>query len=128
METTLLIVAYMLMVYGCTNILVNGDGPFGVVLWMRKLLGTISVNMRKMLSCMMCTSTNVGIVLSVLDVFLTGVSFTPFNLLLPNSYWWLIIPFDAFLSSGVTWIINAIELWFEDKSMYVDLTTSDNED
>ncbi len=113
------------MVYGCTNILVNGEGPFGAVSWVRKLLGTISVNMKKMLGCMMCTSTNVGIILSARDLCLTGVPLTPSHLLLPPAYWWLIVPFDAFFASGVTWIINAIELWFEEKRLYVDLTMSD---
>lgn len=128
MSNTLCVVAYILMVYGLTNILVNGRGPFGLVEWFRKLAGTISPEFKKMLACMMCTSTNVGLVLSVIDVLMPGVAFTPFNLLLPASYWYLIVPFDAFLSSGATWLLNAVELWFEEKQVNLDITMSNDGD
>lgn len=117
---------YALLAYGLTNLLVNGRGPFGTLTWFRKVANRFSHELGKMLECMMCTSTNVGLILSVIDLCLAGVAFTPFNVIFPSAYWWLIIPFDMFITSGIVWIINAVELWFEDKQLYIDVNTGDN--
>lgn len=99
------------MTYGLSNLLVYGSGPFNILGRFRdfshKYLGTFG----DMLDCMMCTSTNIGFVLSILDFFIFhNIMFTPFNILFNDTnLWYLIIPFDGFVTSGVVWLIHTVQ-------------------
>ena len=113
------ILIYCLIAYGLTLLLVKGRGPFNLLGFFRDVAGYISKELGLMLECMLCTGTNVGMILSIIDVCLPAIAFTPASLILGTT-WWLIIPFDMFLTAGVVWFINAVEVWFEERQYYLD--------
>ena len=108
------ILIYCLIAYGLTLLLVKGRGPFNLLGFFRDVAAYISKELGLMLECMLCTGTNVGMILSIIDVCLPAIAFTPASLILGTT-WWLIIPFDMFLTAGVVWFINAVEVWFEER-------------
>lgn len=110
------ILFFSLLIYGLTNLLVNGMGPFDIIDKFRNLMGKISKEFGHMLDCMMCTSTNVALIISMIDLFLVrNYSFTPSNFLFDGNIgmWFLILPFDAVIGSGITWAIHKMVAFFE---------------
>ena len=105
------IFCYLLATYGLSNLLVFGSGPFNVLGKLRDYSYKILPTLGEMLECMMCTSTNIGWVLSVIDLFLIKQSqFTPFNIIFEEkSLWYLIIPLDACITSGVVWLLHTVQ-------------------
>ena len=105
------IICYTIAMYGITNLLVYGSGPFNILTKFRDFCDTYITTVGEMLKCMMCTSTNIGIICSVIDlVLLPNVNFTPFNILYDNAhYWWFIAPLDACFTSGVVWLLHTIQ-------------------
>ena len=111
----LIIFCYIIMTYGLSNILVHGYGPFDIIDKFRELINKVSMPIGKMFECMMCTSTNIGMFLSILDIFfINNINFTPFNILFNEPcLWYLIIPFDMFFTSGSVWVIHTIQNYIE---------------
>ena len=111
MNNILFILCYVIMAYGLSNLLVYGSGPFNILIRFREICGKRLPTLGEMLECMMCTSTNVGWVLSLLNIIiLPSVPFTPFNILFNNiNIWYVIIPFDAFITSGAVWLIHTCQ-------------------
>lgn len=113
---------YVITMYGLTNLLVYGSGPFNMLIKLREYcLDHIKV-IGEMLRCMMCTSANLGWVISLFDlVCLPNIKFTPFNLYMPNEmeYLVLIIACDAFFTSGVVWLLHTIQETFESVTNYL---------
>lgn len=107
----IMIFCYIIMVYGLTNLLVYGSGPFNIIHRFREFCEKIHYTLYDMLQCMMCTSTNVGLILSLVNlIIIPKTPFTPFNVLLANpSLWWLIIPLDAFFTSGCVWLLHTLQ-------------------
>lgn len=107
-------IIYCIMAYGLTNLLVYGSGPFNILGKFREFCYKYLHTIGEMLECMMCTSTNIGILLSLIDILLFNINFTPFNILFNNNQlWYLIIPFDAFFTSGIVWLIHTLQEFFE---------------
>jgi hypothetical protein len=106
-----IIFCYVLTVYGLSNILVYGSGPFNIVGKFRTFSSKILPTLGDMLECMMCTSTNVGFIISLIDILiLKNIEITPFNVLINNESYWLIIIFlDAFIASGGTWLLHTLQ-------------------
>lgn len=111
MNDTMIIIMYLLMAYGLTNLIVFGKGPFDLLVTFRTIMGKISYTFEDMLSCMMCTSANVGWILSLLNIlFLPSLRLTPFNIIIDNNnLWYLIIILDMTLTSGVVWLIHSVQ-------------------
>lgn len=111
MNDTMIIIMYLLMAYGLTNLIVFGKGPFDLLVIFRSIMGKISYTFEDMLSCMMCTSANVGWILSLLNIlFLPSLRLTPFNIIIDNNnLWYLIIILDMALTSGVVWLIHTVQ-------------------
>lgn len=109
---------YCLIAYGLTLLLVKGRGPFNIIGFFRDVMAAISKDFGLMFDCMLCTGTNVGLILSIIDVCIPAIAFTPASLIL-GTYWWLIIPFDMFLTGGVAWFINSVETWFGEKEYII---------
>ena len=107
----LVVFCYVVMTYGLTNLLVYGSGPFNILVKFREFCGKIHATFSEMLECMMCTSTNIGLILSIINlIFLPHIPFTPFNWVFDNvSLFWLIIPLDAFFTSGCVWLLHTIQ-------------------
>jgi H+/Cl- antiporter ClcA len=90
------------------------EGPWGVFEWWRNVADNISEGFGKLFNCMMCFSTWIGLVFSIIDLLLPSVVFTPFNLIIGESGpWWLILVLDAGLTSGGVWLIHNLEEAFE---------------
>ena len=113
-----IILVYVLMTYGLSNLIVYGSGPYDMLIRMRNYLGKVSSTIGDMLQCMMCTSTNVGWILSLINILLIPtIPFTPFNIIFNNSsLWYLIIPLDASFTSGCVWLIHTLQELMESKT------------
>lgn len=115
MSNTLIIFIYCIAVYGFSNMMVFGSGPFKIFERIRNISNSISEHFGKLFSCMMCFPANLGWVLSLIDwFFIKNIAFTPFNiLLLGTNLWWLALILDCCFTSGIVWLIHNIETFFE---------------
>lgn len=115
MSSTLIIFLYIFAVYGLSNMVVFGSGPFRIFEYIREFSSNISQHFGTLFSCMMCFPANVGLIASIIDWFLLpSVAITPFNmLLLGTNLWWVALLADCCLTSGLVWIIHNIESFFE---------------
>ena len=119
---------YSFLTYGLSNLLVNGMGPFNCLHKLRALCHKYVPVIGEMLECMMCTSTNIGWVFSLINLCLfPAVTFTPFNLLFNNftNYWYLIIIFDALYTTGIVWVIHSFQEMCEKIANYFANTNED---
>lgn len=115
MSTGLIIFIYCITVYGLSNMVVFGVGPFRIFERIRYFTESVSENFGDLFQCMMCLPANVGLVSSIIDwFFLKQIAITPFNILLAGTgLWWLAILGDIAFASGATWIIHNVESFFE---------------
>lgn len=110
----LIIFCYILFAYGIANMVCYAEGPWGVFEWWREFADNLNEGFGKLFNCMMCFSTWVGLMFSGLDLLLSRVTFTPFNIILnDSSLWWLILVLDAGLTSGAVWLLHNLEEAFE---------------
>lgn len=108
------IIMYILFAYGITNLLVYGTGPFNMLSKFRELSRKILNTLGDMLDCMMCTSTNIGWVVSLLNILLIPVPLTPMMILYGNALPWYIIIFgDACITSGAVWLLHTLQEMME---------------
>lgn len=118
-----LLIVYIFLCYGASNIVVFSNGPIHVFDKLRKITNKIHPMLGEIFSCMMCFPTWVGIGLSAIDYFLLpNFIFTPFNLIFTGitGFWGIafMLLMDGILASGTTWFIHNIEEWFESNSKY----------
>lgn len=110
----LLVFCYILFAYGIANMVCYAEGPWGIFEWWREVADHISEGFGKLFNCMMCFSTWVGLLASIVDLLIPSAVFTPFNLILAGSgLWWLIPILDAGLTSGAVWLLHNLEEAFE---------------
>lgn len=113
METFFFIAVYSLMCYGLCNLVVFFEGPFGIITGFRRIMNSISRPIGKMFDCMACTSTNVGWILSLVNLlFFKDTPFTPFNIIFgghATSNWFLVLVLDAGYTSGIVWFLWRLE-------------------
>lgn len=115
------IVLYSFMMYGLTNLLVYGTGPFDILLKGREFCNKRLPMIGKMLECMMCTSTNLGWLLSLINILVFPMlNLTPFVTLFGGlyEYWYLILVFDALFTTGIVWVIHSFQEMCENISNY----------
>lgn len=118
MSNCLIIAIYSLVAYGICNIIVFGSGPFRIFERIRYWSNEIDEHFGQMFSCMMCLPTNLGIVLSLINWFLIPIAFTPFNIIFAGTtLWWLAMIFDGAFTSGIVWLINTVQEYFENKTI-----------
>ena len=118
MSSCLIIAIYSIVAYGICNIVVFGSGPFRIFEMIRYWSSEINEHFGQMFSCMMCLPTNLGIILSLINWFLIPIAFTPFNLIFAGTtLWWLAMIFDGAFTSGIVWLINTIQEYFENKTI-----------
>ena len=110
---------YLLFAYGLSNLLVFGMGPYDVLDWIRTTAKKVFGKLGNMLDCMMCTSANIGWVVSLLNYFFISVPLTPmiilYGTLLP---WYVVIFGDLCITSGAVWLINSIQEALERSNNY----------
>ena len=111
----LVIILYFLCAYNASFWLVYSEGPYGIFNKFRDWVERVSPQMRKALDCMNCTPTWVGLIASTVDTFfIKGLSITPWGLFLQNTnIWWLAIPLDALVTSGVVYLIHTFQEMME---------------
>lgn len=118
----LILIVYVFTCYGISNMVVYSDGPFNVFSNFRKLMFKINNNLGELFSCMMCFPMWVGIIFSLIDIFLfTSFNLTPFNIILHNQasgvcIYFFVVLMDGAFASGMTWLIHTIQEYFENKS------------
>lgn len=115
MSNTLIIFLYCLAVYGLSNMIVFGSGPFRIFEYLRIWSTNISEHFGTLFSCMMCFPANVGWVVSLIDwFFIPNIALTPFGILLAGTnLWWVALIADCCFTSGVVWVIHNVESFFE---------------
>lgn len=112
---------YSILMYGCCNLLVYGSGPFDFLLKLRAFANQHIPMLGKMLKCMMCTSTNLGWIISLINIILF-----PYLILTPCSFlfgsgielWYIKLLGDAFFTSGIVWLIHSVQDMCEKISNY----------
>lgn len=109
------IICFIFAAYGLSNLLVYGSGPFNILGKIREKSYENLPTIGEMLECMMCTSTNIGWIISLIDIlFIKTLNITPFNILIDNdSLWYIIIPMDAFITSGCVWLLHTAQEMLE---------------
>lgn len=115
MSNWMILFLYCVVVYGFSNMMVFGSGPFRIFEHVRNLADRISEHFGSLFKCMMCFPANLGWVLSLVDWFLIkDIAFTPFNIFLAGTgLWWLALILDCFFTSGIVWLIHNVETFFE---------------
>ena len=122
-----IVLMYVLAVYGLSNIIVFGEGPFYILEKWRELMYNIHPNIGKLFSCMMCLPANIGWVASLVDWFLiSSIAFTPFNIIFAGTgLWWLAMILDMGFTSGICWLLYVIDDYFEKKTPSYEDNTDD---
>jgi hypothetical protein len=110
MDMFTIILAFSIVSYAISNMFVFAMGPFHIFDKIRNTAKKIHPQLEELFSCMICFPTWVGMGLSAVNlIFLPYYSFTPFNLILPGSEWYIIILLDGFFASGSTWLIHTVQ-------------------
>ena len=122
-----IVLMYVIAVYGLSNIIVFGEGPFYILEKWRELMYNIHPNIGKLFSCMMCLPANIGWVASLVDWFLiSSIAFTPFNIIFAGTgLWWLAMILDMGFTSGICWLLYVIDDYFEKKTPSYEDNTDD---
>ena len=115
MSSWFVVFLYSIAAYGLSNMMVFGTGPFRIFERIRDTAMSVSDNLGKLFSCMMCFPANIGWVVSLIDwFFIKSMALTPFNIILAGTnLWWIAMLCDCCFTSGVVWIIHQIESFFE---------------
>lgn len=105
------IIVFILFAYGLSNLLVFGMGPYDMLDWIRNTAKKVFGKLGNMLDCVMCTSFNIGWVVSLLNLLLIPlVPMTPMLILYGTTIPWYVTIFcDGCITSGAVWLINTIQ-------------------
>ena len=74
------IFVYILFAYGLSNLLVFGMGPYDLLERIRVTTKKVFGKLGNVLDCMMCTSANIGWIISLLNFLFISVPITPMML------------------------------------------------
>lgn len=104
------IFCYIFFAYGCSLIVTQSVGPFGIFIKWRTFTEAFSPNLGLLFRCMLCFPTNLGIVFSLINWFFISLPLTPFNFIFyGTNLWWLAALMDGCLTGGICHIIANIE-------------------
>lgn len=107
------LIIFILMSYGISNILVHSSGPFRIFEYYRDYMHTLPSNLGEGSECMICTPTQVGIILSLVNnLIYTSIAFTPM-MLLGSDCWYMNLILDGGIASGSVWVLHTIQEHFE---------------
>lgn len=114
MKEFFIFIVYCFLAFGISEMFVFFGGPFDIIEKFRNAVTRISSKLGELFGCMFCFSTWVGAALSALNYWLVPIPFTPFNMVFADyHHWWLILPFDAFITCGIVWLIYNLEEMLE---------------
>lgn len=114
------LIGYILFAYGMANMVVYANGPFGIFEKWRNLTHRINESLGELFTCMICLSTWIGLVFSLINTYLVpDVEFTPFNMVFgTDGYVVLKTLMDMCLTSGIVWILHNLEEAMERHGRY----------
>lgn len=120
MSSWVVIFVFSILSYSISNHFVFAHGPMHLYDKIRDIAAKIHPNLGELMNCMICFPTWVGFVLSALNsLFVPSLSLTPMMLLLGGTApWWVIMIFDGFFASGISWLINTIQEALERSNPY----------
>lgn len=95
-------VLFYLASYGLTLILTISEGPFHIFSKMRKVTEKYGL-----FECPLCTSINIGFILSLYDWLLLNSTLTPFNLILGGGL--LTVLLDSFACGAVCYLLFTVQ-------------------
>ena len=107
--------SYIFLLYGLSNIVVYSNGPFHIFEKWRNFSHNINEQFGELFTCMMCFSTWVGLILSLINkLMIPSVPFTAFNMILGSvAPWWFIMILDMGFASAVVWLLHQLEEMME---------------
>ena len=113
------LLVFILIGFGLSNAVINTDGPLYIFKRFRNFMNKFPSNIGHGYECMICFPFQVGILLSIANVFLfNNVFCTPVYYISQSFDWWYIkMFFDGALLSGTTWFINDICEYLESNSV-----------
>ena len=118
----LYIFIYIICTFGLTELLVYYDGFLHIFKHIRSVLQLMHPHLGELVSCVVCCSSWVGIMLSLINYFFITTPFTPFNIILNGSnLWWLVVILDMAFTAGSAMLLNHLdEMMGEIASTYDD--------
>lgn len=130
MSTGLIIFIYCIAVYGFSNMMAFGSGPFKIFEKIREWSEYISEHFSTLFKCMMCLPANLGWICSLINWFLIPeVAITPFNIILfGTNLWWVALIGDCCFATGIVWLIHNVESFFESIATGTASNQEDEED
>lgn len=120
------ILMYSIMVYGLTVLLVEGLGPYHIIDKFRAFMGNLSPMLGEMLECFLCTSTNIGWIVVLME-YLLDFKISPVSLFLSSTSPIIVAVCNMFFTCGVVWIFKNVVSLLEKKSDLLDQQSSDEE-
>ena len=109
---------YSLVFYALSFCIVYAEGPFNIFTKYREFAQNhFPSNLGDAVECMFCTPFQLGILFSLIDIFLLDYSFTlpsiecEFN----DNYWIVNVLFDGAYTAAVVYLIDTIQNYFENK-------------
>ena len=110
-------ILYIIVNYSLCNIISESYGPFHIFERIRNFFENKCVVIYELITCMICLPIWTGAIMSIIDnIFLTNITFTPFNMIFNNQYWFIAMILDSLLASGGTWFLYIIENYITSKS------------
>ena len=111
---------FSILAYSISNHFVYAHGPIHLYDGIRSLASKIHPNLGELFNCMICFPTWVGFILSAANSWLLPtVALTPMMLLINGlAPWWVIMIFDGFFASGISWLINTVQEALERSNSY----------
>ena len=104
---------YFLLAYGISFAFVQSMGPFNIFQHIRDWMQKIHPTLGDLFDCMFCFPTWVGLVLSLINVFLLPtIPFTPFMVVFDMPILYTLIG-DMFVTASGVYIINTLVEAFE---------------
>lgn len=113
MSTFALIIVYTLAVYGLSEMVVFGSGPFHIFEKWRNFTENINGHFGELFQCMLCFPTWVGLLFSLINVLFIPMAFTPACQLLGvgnNVFVSILTVFiDMMYAAGSCWLLYRLE-------------------
>jgi len=118
------IFVYGIIFYALSYCVVYAAGPFNMFTRYRKFAKKwFPSNLADSVDCMFCTPFQLGLLFSLINIFLLDYSFTTPSILCEfnDNYWYLNILFDGAFTAGLVYLIDTVQTFIENK-------TNENED
>lgn len=112
----MLMLCYYLMMYGFSFCLVYADGPFRIFEHFRNFCNKhLPSNLADVYECMFCTPFQLGILFSILNIFIFNYNFTTPSYYINNciNYWYCDILFDGVVTASGVYLINTFQEFLE---------------